>query len=159
MRKRPDKDLPHDWCLYVILHAEWRASRGKKPSMSYNDIRNPKKALEEAMKDQYPDWDDSWDDCMTDEEYEECYGEPRNQKNNQSHQWTEQDELRCLKSPMLNNFRIFASNLEQADAMVEDFFWVVSGENMEDCNTALMVLSLYRNELAKKVARELLEMI
>lgn len=155
MKKRPDKNLPRDWCLYVILHAEWRASRGKKPSMSYNGIRNPKKALEAAMNDQCYDWGDNEDeDWMMDVECDEPIDEKLSLP-----QWTDQDELRCSQSPMLNNFRIFASNLEQEDVDVEDFFWIVISESVENGDTALTVLALHRNKLAKKIARELLEMV
>ncbi len=35
----------------VIDHAKKRAKRGKQPSMSYKEIKNPRKALEEAKSE------------------------------------------------------------------------------------------------------------
>jgi hypothetical protein len=37
--------------LYVVMHALWQKDRGRKPSESYNDILNPRKALAKARED------------------------------------------------------------------------------------------------------------
>ncbi len=135
--RKPNDDLERSGCEYVIVHAKWRTSRGKGPSMPYCGIRNPKKALEEATKD-YHFYSEDFD--LVGEEI----------------QWAEKDENRCLQSPLLNNFRIFASDPKQKDDMVETFFWVVVSCAVEDCGTALTVLVLHRNELAKKVVFKIL---
>lgn len=36
--------------LYVILHGQWRQSRGRNPSATFSGERNPKKALRLAIE-------------------------------------------------------------------------------------------------------------
>jgi hypothetical protein len=33
---------------YVVLHAQYRAKRGKRPSCSFNGVNNPREALKAA---------------------------------------------------------------------------------------------------------------
>lgn len=49
--KKEWKDLPADSAKRVVLHAAWAKSRGRGPSMAYNGIKNPIKALTAAKND------------------------------------------------------------------------------------------------------------
>ncbi|OGL63330.1 hypothetical protein A3C09_03620 [Candidatus Uhrbacteria bacterium RIFCSPHIGHO2_02_FULL_47_44] len=55
MPKNPYRDRfskPFPWtAAFVVEHAQWRAKRGKSPSLSYKGERNPRKALELAKMD------------------------------------------------------------------------------------------------------------
>ena len=50
MNKRDVNWLSPSSPQYVIEHARWKASRGRKPSASFNGERNPRKALEAAKE-------------------------------------------------------------------------------------------------------------
>ncbi|MBN1585678.1 hypothetical protein JW899_04940 [Candidatus Uhrbacteria bacterium] len=50
MKKKQVERYPSWSAEYILAHAEWQKSRGRKPSMPYQGIRNPKKALILALK-------------------------------------------------------------------------------------------------------------
>lgn len=50
MKKRDLNVFKEGTALYVVAHAEWRKSRGgRRPSMTYGDIRNPGEAYRTAV--------------------------------------------------------------------------------------------------------------
>lgn len=48
MKKSDLKNSLFGSAEYVVLHAQWKMRRGKNPSLSFRDQKNPRKALEEA---------------------------------------------------------------------------------------------------------------
>lgn len=46
IRKSDLRKYSHDSCEYVVLHAKWRAQRGKKPSHNFGSLKNPRKVLD-----------------------------------------------------------------------------------------------------------------
>jgi hypothetical protein len=49
-KKKKFREFPQDSPEYVLLHARWRISRGKRPSSAFMEERNPRKALELAIQ-------------------------------------------------------------------------------------------------------------
>lgn len=48
MKKSEFKNYPFGSAEYVVLHAQHKMRRGKNPSMSFRDQKNPRKALKDA---------------------------------------------------------------------------------------------------------------
>lgn len=48
--KKPTRSTSADSVAYVIAHAKWRKSRGRRPSESYGGVRNPSRALVLALR-------------------------------------------------------------------------------------------------------------
>lgn len=51
MKKAKVLDFPSESPIRVVLHAEWQRKRGRRPSMSYRGILNPREAYLVAMGD------------------------------------------------------------------------------------------------------------
>ena len=135
MKKSEVNKYPIGSFAYVLAHAKWSQDRGRKPSMSYGKIRNPKKALEDAEFD-----------CLM---------------NEQDKHYKEQDRLLAESEnhgPLFRNFAgcVARSNgLFLDDIQLETFFWEVVIDDVKNFNLAIDLLGLYRNDLAKKIAAEL----
>ena len=51
LKKREVERHPVGSVLYVLAHAIHKRSKGRNPSVQYKGIRNPRKALQEAIAD------------------------------------------------------------------------------------------------------------
>lgn len=45
MKKRQLDEYTQGTAAYVVAHAKWQKSRGRRPSMCYRGVRNPEVAL------------------------------------------------------------------------------------------------------------------
>lgn len=60
MKKSRVEKYRHGSAEYVVLHAEWQRSRGRKPSMQFMGERNPEVALIMAIEVAYFSMNDSY---------------------------------------------------------------------------------------------------
>lgn len=51
MNKSQLQSLNPQSAAFVVAHARWQASRGRKPSVAYREYRNPELALAAAKRD------------------------------------------------------------------------------------------------------------